>query len=130
MSIRRDREKRAFQLILEAGDEGFLQVDMWRRLGISSKYGSKIARGFEEKGVIKRQRELHEGKWTYRLISLIEPVTINSIIDCPCMACNDIDKCTPGRFVSPLLCKKLTYWIDPNTDIGLVQPEELDEDKI
>ena len=61
MSIRRDLEKRAFRLILEAEDEGVLQSEMWRRLGISDKYGSKIARGLEKKGAIKRQRELHEG---------------------------------------------------------------------
>ena len=87
-----------------------------------------IALKFLERGVIKRLKELHEGRWTYRLISLQKLVTVESIIDCPCMACDDINKCTPGLFVSPLLCIKLTYWIDTNKDVGHVQPEELDED--
>jgi len=111
MSIRRDLDKRAFQLILEAGDEGILQSEMWRRLGISDKYGSKIARGLEEKGVITRQRELHEGRWTYRLISLKKPITVNSIIDCPCMICDEMDKCFPGGHINPNLCIILTQWI-------------------
>lgn len=111
MSIRRDLEKRAFQLISEAGDEGFLQAEMWRRLGISDKYGSKIARGFEENGFIRRQRELHEGRWTYRLVSLRKHITINSISDCPCMVCDEIDKCFPGGHINPNLCTILTQWI-------------------
>ena len=128
MSIKRDLKKRAFQLIFESGDEGFLQVEMWRRLEIDNKEGSRIARGFEEKGDIKRQKELHEGRWTYRLFSLGKPVTINSLLGCPCLACDDINRCTPGCLISPLLCKKLTHWIDPNTDTELAPPEELEGD--
>ncbi|MCW3990615.1 MAG: hypothetical protein NWE88_11145 [Candidatus Bathyarchaeota archaeon] len=77
--------------------------------------------------MIKRQRELHDGRWTYRLFSLRKLVTVNSIIDCPCMICDDIHRCVPGGIVSPLLCKKLTCWIDPNADIGRIQPEEFTE---
>ena len=130
MSIKRDLKRAAFQLILEAGEEGFLQVEMWRRLGIMSKEGSNIAHGLEERGGIKRQRELHDGRWTYRLFSVKKPATVNSIMDCPCISCEDLEKCTPGHFVSPLLCKKLTYWIDPNTDTELASPDELYEDGI
>ena len=111
MSIRRDLDKRAFQLILKAGDEGILQAEMWRRLGTSNRDGSRIARGFEKKGVIKRQRELHEGRWTYRLISLKKPITVDSIIDCPCMICDEMDKCFPGGHINPNLCIILTQWI-------------------
>ena len=128
--IRRELEDRAFQLILEAGKEGILQSEIWKKLGTDSRIGSRIASKLESKGIIKRQRELHERRWTYRLISLKEPVTMGSIRGCPCMACEDIEKCGSGLLVSPLLCKKLTYWIDPNTDIGRVQPEELNEDNV
>ncbi|MBA7649056.1 hypothetical protein ES703_56849 [subsurface metagenome] len=130
MSVKREREKRAFQLILEAGEEGILQSEIWKRLGTDSRTGSRIAIKFERDGRIKRQRELHGGRWTYRLFSLMKPITVDSIIDCPCMVCNDINRCTPGGRVSPLFCKKFTYWIDPNTDIGCVQKEELNENNI
>lgn len=115
MSARRDLEREAFQLIFEAGDEGVLQVEIWRRLGITDQKGSRIARGFEEKGIIKRKRELHEGRWTYRLVSLRKPVKINSILDCLCVACGDIDRCLPGGQIKPSLCTRLTYWININT---------------
>ena len=127
MSVKREREKRAFQLILEAGEEGILQSEMWKRLESNSQTGTIISRKLERMGIINRQRELHNGRWTYRLISKQKPVTVESIIDCPCTACNDIDRCTPGLLVSPILCKKLTYWIDLNTDKEFASPEELYE---
>jgi len=130
MNSREEVERQAFQLIHEAGREGILQIEMWRTLETDTRVGSRIALKFLKKGVIKRLKELHEGHWTYRLISLRKPVTVDSIIDCPCMACNDIERCTPGLPVSSLHCGKLTYWIDLNTDIERVQLEELHEDNI
>ena len=135
MSVKREREKRenekrAFQLILEAGEDGILQSDMWKRLESNSQTGSIIARKLERMGIIKRNREFNDGRWTYRLICTQKPITVESIIDCPCTACNDIDRCTPGLHVSPLTCAKLTYWLDTNTDTESIQPEELHEDNI
>ena len=127
---KKENEKRAFQLILESGEYGILQSEMRKILGANSTEGSRIALKFFDIEIIKRQKELHESRWTYRLISLKKTVTVDSIFDCPCMACNEINKCTPGLLVSPLSCKKLTYWIDLNTDIGSVQPEEFHEDSI
>jgi len=124
MSVKREREKRAFQLILESGEEGILQSEMWKRMESNSQTGTIIARKLERMGIINRQRELHDGRWTYRLISLQKPVTVESIIDCPCTACDDINKCTPGLLISPLHCKQLTYWLDINTDIEFASSEE------
>ncbi|GAH60747.1 unnamed protein product, partial [marine sediment metagenome] len=118
MSTGREREKRAFQFILEAGEEGLMQSDMWKQLGANSQMGSTIAQKLERKDIIKRLRVLHDGRWTYRLFSIKKPVTIESIMDCPCMNCEDIEKCTPGRFISPDLCEKLTYWIDFTQTLG------------
>jgi len=124
MSVKREREKSAFQLVLESGEEGILQSEMWKRLESNSQTGSTIVRKLERRGIIKRQRELHDNRWTYRLISLMKPVTVDSIIDCPCTACNDINKCTPGLLISPILCTKLTYWLDINTDAEFASSEE------
>ena len=101
-------------MILEAGDEGLLQTEMWKRLGITGQEGSKIARRFEEKGVIKRQRELHEGRQTYRLFSTKKTVTLDSIMGCPCGTCDDVERCITGRQISPTRCPVLTEWIDLN----------------
>jgi len=131
MSVKREREKRAFQLILESGEEGILQIEMRRILGADTREGSVIALKFLKGGIIKRLKELHESRWTYRLISTRKPITVESIIDCPCMACNDIERCIPGLLVSPFLCKKLTYWLDINTDNEFASSEEeFHEDKM
>lgn len=106
-------ERRALQLILDS-DEGILQSEMWKSLGVTSREGSRLALKFEEKGVVERRKVLHEGRWTYKLYSQTKPVTIESIKDCPCIACDDIDKCFAGGQISPIVCPMLTAWLDSN----------------
>ena len=117
-------------MIQAAGGEGILQMEIWKTLGVYSREGSRMALKFLEMGYIERVKELHEGRWTYRLFSTKKPVTIDSISDCPCMTCYDIDRCIPGSFASPTLCKKLTYWIALNTDTDHVSPDDFHEDNV
>jgi len=67
-----DLERNAFQLILDS-DDGVLQSDMWKALGLTSREGSRLALKFEEKGVVERRKVLHEGRWTYKLFSQTKP---------------------------------------------------------
>ena len=97
-------------MIQDAGGEGILQVEIWKALGVCSREVSRMVFKFLERGSIERVKELYEGRWTYRLFSTKKPVTIDSISDCPCMACYDIDRCSTVSQVSPILCKKL-LWI-------------------
>jgi hypothetical protein len=69
---------------------------------------------FEKKGWVGRRRVLHESRWTYRLFLLTKTFTIDSIMDCPCIACDEMDRCIPGRFTSPVLCPILAEWINLN----------------
>jgi len=105
-------ERQAFRLIHDASSEGILQIEMRKILGVDSREGSRIALKFLEREVIERQKELHESRWTYRLISIKKPFTVDSIMTCPCMNCDDIEKCSPGHFVSPIDCPRLTDWIN------------------
>jgi len=127
---REEREIRASRMIRAAGGEGILQMDIWKTLGVSSREASRITLKFLERGSIERRKELHEGSWTYRLFSTKKPATIDSISDCPCTACYDIDRCTTGSWVSPCLCKKLTYWIGIKTDTEHVSPDGFHEDNV
>ena len=117
-------ERKALSLVLEAGEEGILQSDMWKSLGVTSREGSRLAIKFEEKGAVERRKVLHEGRWTYKLFSQSKAVTIDSISDCPCMICEDIDKCFTGGETSPINCPQLTIWIDPNLELPEVLVEE------
>ena len=124
---REEREILASRMINAAGGEGILQMEIWKTLGVSSREMSRIAFKFLERGSIERRKELYEGSWTYRIFSTKKPVNIDSISDCPCMACYDIDRCAKGSWVSPCLCKKLTYWIALKTDTEYVLPDGFHE---
>ena len=117
-------------MIQDAGGEGILQMEMWKTLGVCSREASRIALKLLERGSIERLKELHEGRWTYRLFSTMKPATMDSIRDCPCVACCDIDRCATGTWVSPILCKKLTYWIDLKTANEHVSPDDFHEDNV
>lgn len=106
-----DLEQKALQIIMNSGNEGLLQSELWRKLGASSREGSRIALKLEGKGLIRRERELHNGRWTYRLYPKRFPASIDSIADCPCMMCPDGQRCSPSGAITPQRCEKLTEWL-------------------
>ena len=118
MPKRNDLEHRALEVVMRMGKDGILQSDLWRELKASSREGSRISLKLEKKGLVKRQQELYEGRWTYRLYTKRMPSTITSILDCPCMICSDIDKCSAGDALSPETCPKLTNWLNGVPNIG------------
>ena len=62
MPKRSELEHKALQFIANTGGEGVLQSDLWRQLDASSREGSRIAIKLENKGLIRRERELFEGQ--------------------------------------------------------------------
>ncbi len=118
MPKRSDLEHKALQFIANTGDVGILQSDLWRHMSATSREGSRIALKLETKGLIRRERELSEGRWTYRLFPNRKPTSINSIIDCPCLSCSESIRCGAYGAISPNSCDKLTDWI-----IDLIQKD-------
>lgn len=119
MPRRDDLEYRALHLVEKIGNPGVLQSDLWRQLGASSREGSRIALKLNTKGLIRRERELFEGRWTYRLFPKREPISINSIAECPCLMCINHERCTAFGVISPQKCEHLTEWI-----LGLTKTEQ------
>lgn len=113
MSHRNSLDQRALKIILEAGDDGIMQSELWKKLGVSSREGSRLALRFEEKGTVERRKVLHEGRWSYKLFSKREFVTMDSISGCPCMVCKEVDRCFEGGQRDPVSCQDLTTWITP-----------------
>ncbi|SRR4030042_103787 len=111
MPKRNDLEHKALQYVMNTGFKGVLQSDLWRELGASSREGSRISIKLEEKGLIRREKELCEGRWTYRLFPKRMPASIDSIADCPCLMCVDDPRCDPSSSVSPQSCERLTEWL-------------------
>jgi hypothetical protein len=111
MSKRNDLEHKALQFIMNTGFDGILQSDLWRKLRASSREGSRIAIKLEDKRLIRREKELRNGRWTYRLYPKRLPARIDSIVDVPCLMCPDNPKCDPSSTISPQNCEKLTEWL-------------------
>jgi hypothetical protein len=65
-------EKKALKLIIEAGEEGLLQQDLWKMLGIDSRDGSRIALRLAKKRLIYRELVNIRGRKTYRLTALVD----------------------------------------------------------
>jgi len=125
MPKRNDLEQKALHYVINTGYQGVLQSDLWRELSASSREGSRVSIKLEEKGLIRREKELQDGRWTYRLYPKRLPTSIATIADCPCMLCPDNAKCDPTTTVSPKNCQKLTDWI-----LGLGSPQTQHESEL
>ncbi|OYT56187.1 MarR family transcriptional regulator [Candidatus Bathyarchaeota archaeon] len=105
-------EYKVLQIIKESGSKGILQSQLWKKINATSREGSRISLKLEKAGLVERIRELHDGKWTYKLIAKKRLLTIDSIMDIPCVFCVDQNKCGVGSQFSPTTCKKLSEWLE------------------
>jgi len=109
-------ENRALKLIIDKGEEGILQCDLWRMLDVNSREGSRTSLRLEAKNLIKRERELSDGRWTYRIFVKRRPLEIDSLLDTPCMFCGDIYRCEMSGEISPNTCAALTQWLSSHSE--------------
>lgn len=131
--MKRTSEKAAYEAIRSAGHRGILQSDLWRCLNTNSREGSRIATKLEKKGLVRRARELCEGRWTYRLY-VDEPHQASDVIwrtlnNCPCFTCEQLPRCGPGQNISPNSCVILDKWLlgQSSGDNGAEEIPETDE---
>jgi len=111
MPKQNDLEQKALDIIMEKGEKGILQSELWREINATSREGSRISIRLERKGLIYREPELSMGRWTYRLYPKKHPVSVDSILNCPCISCEEKAKCSANGRVSPNDCEKFTQWI-------------------
>ena len=118
MSKRDSLENRALKVILEGEEQGVLQSDLWRALGASSREGSRLALKLEKKKFVRRERELLDGRWTYRLFATRRPATVDSVLGVPCTTCTVVVKCCAGGETSPETCEKMELWLQETVSGG------------
>jgi uncharacterized membrane protein len=58
MPKRNDLEQKALQCVMKTGIGGVLQSELWHELGASSREGSRISIKLENKGLVRREKEL------------------------------------------------------------------------
>jgi len=96
---------------MKAGPEGILQTELWKRIGVSSREGSRICVRLERWGLIGREKFLSDGRWTYKIFSTKPPLKLDSIMGAPCITCPYFSQCAPGSEVSPERCIWLEEWV-------------------
>jgi hypothetical protein len=98
-------------LVAKRGDDGMFQSDLWKKLKLSSRDGSRLALKFERQHLIKREKILQDGRWTYKLKIAHVPVSTQSIESAPCLICPVEQKCTLEGEVSPRTCPLIEQWV-------------------
>jgi predicted DNA-binding transcriptional regulator len=106
-----DLTSKVYKVVVEHGSEGVLQSELWKELTLTSRDGSRLAIRLERRGMVRREKVLEEGRWTYKLTPLRMPVRIRSIEQVPCITCPYESKCSLTGVVSPLSCPWIVEWV-------------------
>ena len=104
-------EERAIKLLMKYGDRGLLQSELWHKLGVTSREGSRIGIKLEKKGVVKRVREFANDRWTRRLVPLIKQVNVKVLNEAPCPSCIYENVCGPAGSEYYRSCMLIEEWV-------------------
>ncbi len=95
---------KAYELIVQSETKGLTQNMVWKMLGLSSRDGSRLVTGLEKRGLIKREKVVDGGRWTYKLIPVMYPAIVRSIETIPCTTCELEPQCKIDGIISPITC--------------------------
>jgi len=98
-------------ILAEKESTGMIQSELWKKLKLNSRDGSRLALKLERIGTITREKILEKGRWTYKLIIKKTPISTESIINAPCLTCPVEQKCTLDGEVSPRTCQWIEDWV-------------------
>jgi len=90
---------------------GMIQSDIWKKLKLTSRDGSRLALKLERQGTITREKILEKGRWTYKLILKKTPISTESIVNAPCLICPVEQRCTLEGEISPRTCVWIEEWV-------------------
>ena len=102
------------EIIADLEEKGMLQSDLWKKLKLNSRDGSRLALRLERRGLISREKILQKGRWTYKLIIEQAPIKLESLVDSPCLTCPVEQKCDFENTYpepSPLHCQLIEDWV-------------------
>jgi len=105
---------RVCEILLDKEEKGVLQTDVWRKLKLTTKDGSRLSLKMEKMGYITRQKILMKGRWTYTLFIEKAPISFESIVNAPCLTCTVEQKCSLDNELpepSPRNCELIEKWV-------------------
>src|SRR3989338_5040339 len=98
-------------VLAERESDGMFQSELWKKLKLTSRDGSRLALKLERMGTIYREKILDKGRWTYKLILKKTPISVQSIENAPCLVCPVEQKCSLDGEISPLTCQYIEAWV-------------------
>ena len=99
------------EILAERESSGMFQSELWKKLKLSSRDGSRLALKLERMGLIYREKLLENGRWTYKLILKKTPISTQSIENAPCLVCPVEQKCSLEGEISPITCQFIEDWV-------------------
>ena len=98
-------------ILAERESDGMFQSELWKKLKLTSRDGSRLALKLERMGTITREKLLENNRWTYKLILKKTPISTLSIENSPCLTCTVEQKCTLEGEISPKNCQFIEDWV-------------------
>ncbi|MHA7646679.1 helix-turn-helix transcriptional regulator [Nitrosopumilus sp. S4] len=102
---------RVYDILAERESGGMFQSELWKKLKLTSRDGSRLALKLERMGTITREKILEKGRWTYKLIIKKTPISTQSIENAPCLVCPVEQKCSLEGEISPRNCQFIEDWV-------------------
>ena len=115
---------KSFRIIINNGKNGILQSKLWKELELTSRDGSRLAIRLEKRSLIKREKILKNGRWTYKLFAVKLPVGTQTIEQAPCLTCPVEHMCSVDGYYSPNSCNLIENWIVVSFNNATPQQEE------
>ena len=98
-------------IFAEKESDGMLQSELWKKLKLSGRDGSRLSLKLERMGTITREKLLENDRWTYKLILKKTPISTQSIENAPCLVCTVEQKCSLDGEISPKTCQLIEDWV-------------------
>jgi len=98
-------------ILAERESDGMFQSELWKKLKLTSRDGSRLALKLERMGTITREKLLEKERWTYKLILKKTPISTESIVNAPCLVCPVEQKCSLEGEISPRNCQFIEDWV-------------------
>lgn len=121
---------KSFRIIIDNGKNGILQSKLWKELDLTSRDGSRLAIRLEKRSLIKREKILKNGRWTYKLFAVKLPVGTQTIEQAPCLTCPVEHMCSVDGYYSPNSCNLIENWIVVSFNTATPQQEEQDNQQL
>jgi len=102
-------------ILAERESSGMIQSELWKKLKLTSRDGSRLALKLERMGNITREKILEKGRWTYKLLIKKTPISTTSIENAPCLICPVEQRCSLDGEISPRTCVWIEEWVTTNT---------------